>query len=196
MTKILNHDLIFSPEIAYGATGGPEFSTDIVTSSNGYEYRNVNWLQARNKYNLAPAIKTKDQLEYLINFFRSCQGRANPFRFKDWVDYKINNQLIATADGETKEFQLVKSYHHSIRKISKPIINTIRISIGGKIVNPKIDHLTGIIKFEEAPDEGMEIRAEGEFDVLVRFDTDHLITSIENYGVYSHYEIPLIEIKL
>lgn len=40
------------------------------------------------------------------------------------------------------------------------------------------------------------IKAEGEFDVAVRFDIDHLVTSIENYGVYSHQDIPLIEIKI
>jgi hypothetical protein len=32
--------------------------------------------------------------------------------------------------------------------------------------------------------------------VPVRFDADYLATSIENYGVYSHHEITLIEIKL
>lgn len=241
------YERTFLPEIAYGATGGPEFSTDIITSSNGYEQRNINWLNSRNRYNLAPAIKNKEQLEYLISFFKACQGKAIGFRFKDWMDFQIKNQVIAAGDGEAKEFQLIKTYNAVadqilspvfssraksasssssssteaqpsiedlinssfkipgqvtltrggvIRKISKPIAETIKIYIDEKQVLAEIDSKTGIIKFAEAPEEGSIIKAEGEFDVPVRFDTDHLTTSIENYGVYSHYEIPLIEIKL
>ena len=200
MSKISFHEISFLPEIAYGATGGPEFSTDVITSSSGFEQRNINWLQERNRYNLAPAIKTKEQLEYLLGFFRLNKGRAIGFRFKDWADYQIKNQEIAVADGKLSEFQLIKSYHYSsykaIRKIVKPIINTIKVYADNHLVFPMINSRNGLIKFQDPPAAGISIRVEGEFDVAVRFDIDHLVTSIENYGVYSHHDIPLIELKL
>jgi uncharacterized protein (TIGR02217 family) len=33
--------------IAYGATGGPEFATTAVATGAGHEKRNVNWAQSR-----------------------------------------------------------------------------------------------------------------------------------------------------
>ncbi len=137
---------------------------------------------------------------YCWVFFRLSQGKAIGFRFKDWSDYKIEKQSIAIADGETTEFQLLKSYfcdsYNCTRAINKPVIDTIKIYLNDKLVRAFIDGTTGIVRFQDPPEEGGVIQASGEFDVAVRFDIDHLVTSIENYGVYSHQDIPLIEIKL
>lgn len=196
--KILFNEIRFPTDIAYGAIGGPEFFTDVITSSNGFEQRNINWIHSRNRYNLAPAIKTKEQLEYLISFFRLCKGKGIGFRFKDWADFNIQRQEIAIGDGEREEFQLIKIYNidgvHLTRKIVKPIKDSLKIYLNGNLLNPIISDL-GVIKFIEAPAEGDVIEAEGEFDVPVRFDTDYLATSIEDYGVYSHQDIPLVELK-
>lgn len=161
MSSILFHEIQFPVDIAYGATGGPEFFTDVVTSSSGFEQRNINWYCARNRYNLAPAIKNKEQLDYLLGFFRLCQGRAIGFRFKDWLDYKIENQEIAIADGKKQEFQLVKDYSYgsykTSRKIVKPIIDTIKVYANDKLVNPHINASNGVISFLEPPEENVMI---------------------------------------
>ena len=62
------HDVRFPEDIAYGTTGGPEFSTDVVVTHGGYERRNVNWEEARCRYNIAHGIKTQAQLEILMAF--------------------------------------------------------------------------------------------------------------------------------
>ncbi len=194
------YEIQFPTDIAYGATGGPEFFTDIVTSSSGYEQRNINWNHPRCRYNLAPAIKDKEQLDILLAFFRICQGKALGFRFKDWSDYQLNNSLVAIADGIASSFQLVKTYNFAnqsiIRKISKPVLNTIEVYCSKSREIPEINYATGQLKFIQPPEKGIEIRVDGEFDVPVRFDIDKLATSIESYGVYSHQEIPLIELKI
>ncbi len=193
-------EIQFPPDIAYGATGGPEFFTDVVTSSSGFEQRNLNWLQARCRYNLAQAIKNKEQLDAIVAFFRICQGRAIGFRFKDWSDYKIERQVIAIADGMQTNFQLIKTYNYLNnqvqRKIVKPVEGTIKIYCNDKLVEPEVDITSGQIKFAIAPKNGAQIFAEAEFDVPVRFDIDRLVTSIESYDVYSLHEIPLVEVKL
>ena len=38
------HDVRFPDAVARGATGEPEFSTDIIAVASGFEQRNVNWL--------------------------------------------------------------------------------------------------------------------------------------------------------
>ncbi len=39
-------EIRFPENISYGSTGGPEFSTDVVTTHNGCEQRNINWSHA------------------------------------------------------------------------------------------------------------------------------------------------------
>jgi uncharacterized protein (TIGR02217 family) len=122
------------------------------------------------------------------------------FRFKDWLDYKINDQQIAAADGLQSEFQLIKTYEYDnyqdVRVISKPITKTMNIFCDKTKVFPQIEESTGIIRFSEAPAKGTIITVNGEFDVPVRFDIDYLALSYENYNIFSHYEIPLVEIKI
>lgn len=158
MSKILFHEIQFPSDIAYGATGGPEFFTDVVTSSSGFEQRNINWYLPRNRYNLAPAIKNKEQLDALLSFFRLSRGKAIGFRFKDWSDYKIEQQQIAVADGDTKEFQLIKSYfcdsYSCTRIINKPVIDTIKIYFNDKLAKTSVDGASGIIRFQNPPEEG------------------------------------------
>ena len=193
-------EIQFPTDIAYGATGGPEFFTDIVVSSSGFEQRNMNWMQARCRYNLAPAINTKEQLDQLLAFFRLSQGRAMGFRFKDWIDYQLKRQQIAVADGKTSHFQLLRTYSYAgyqvVRKITKPVKNTVQVYCDNKIIAIDVDYTNGQIKFKQPPTKDMRILVDAEFDVPVRFDIDRLVTSIESYGVYSHQEIPLIELKI
>ncbi|MEK6733600.1 MAG: DUF2460 domain-containing protein, partial [Pseudomonadota bacterium] len=122
------------------------------------------------------------------------------FRFKDWSDYIIEKEEIAIADGETRSFKIIKNYNNQkakiTRRISKPVKDTVKVYIDNILEAPLIVYSTGIIFFKDAPKKGSKISVEAEFDVPVRFDIDRLVTSIENYGVYSHQEIPLLEIKL
>jgi uncharacterized protein (TIGR02217 family) len=37
------HEVKFPDNIAYGATGGPEFATTVVATGAGHEKRNVHW---------------------------------------------------------------------------------------------------------------------------------------------------------
>lgn len=192
--------LRFPEDIAYGATGGPEFSTDIATSSSGYEQRNINWQAPKYRYNLAPAIKSKAQLETIISFFRLCHGMAIAFRFKDWSDYQFNKEQIGIGDGVKKEFQLIKTYQYmdlrQIRKIFKPVGESIKLYCNDVEAHVEIISETGLVRLKQAPKLGEAVIADGEFDVPVRFDADHLITSLESYELYSHLEIPLVEVRL
>ena len=200
MINLPFYEINFPSDIAYGASGGAEFFTDITTSSSGFEQRNINWSSSRCYYNLAQSIKTKDQLDILISFFRLVKGKAIGFRFKDWSDYQIVQQKVANSDGNTTNFQIIKEYEFYdskvIRKITKPVKDKVKIFCNQTLVFPNIDYTTGEIIFDKPPNTGDEIIVDAEFDVPVRFDIDKLTTSIENYGVYTHYEIPLVEIKI
>lgn len=193
----------FPTDIAYGSSGGPEYSTDVVIMQSGYEQRNSNWSQARIRYNVAPGVKTQNQLDTLIAFFRARKGRADGFRFKDWTDFKVTGQMIGTGNGSNTVFQLVKTYVNSAitetRTITKPVSATVKIYLGGVLQNDSVytaNTTSGQITFLSAPANGALITADFEFDIPARFDTDRLSATLENYGANSLDDIPIIEIRV
>lgn len=195
------HEIRFPTEISYGSTGGPEYSTDVIITNSGHEQRNVNWAEARARYNVAHGVKTAEQLAELLAFFRARKGRAFGFRFKDWADFKASNENIGTGNSSKTQFQLIKKYESSVtvtRNINKPVNGTVSVykdnvlQTGGYSVN----YATGVVTFTAAPTTGVIVKATCEFDVPVRFDTDRLSARLESYGVSSWTDIPLVELRV
>ena len=195
----------FPTDISYGATGGPEYSTDIVETFGGHEQRNVNWSAARASYDVSHGVKTKTQLDALIAFFRARRGRAVGFRFKDWSDYSVSAQNIGTGDGAETDFQLVKTYTSGSvtvsRTITKPVNGTVNIYLDAVLQGGgyTLDTTTGIVSFTVAPGVDVVVTSDFEFDVPVRFDTDSLDISLDaiNSGelIGSWNNIPVIEVR-
>lgn len=192
----------FPSDIAYGSLGGPEFSTDIVMTHSGHEQRNSNWSMARARYNVATGVKTKAQLESLIAFFRARQGQAFGFRYKDWSDYTGIGAFVGTGNGSQTIFQLTKQYSSGAetvsRTITKPVSGTVSVYLDSVLQSSgvSIDMTNGEVTFSVAPSNGVQIQADFEFDVPVRFATDRLATRLESYGAYSALDIPLIEVRV
>jgi uncharacterized protein (TIGR02217 family) len=59
-----------------------------------------------------------------------------------------------------------------------------------------IDFTTGLVTFGKAPKLDEEVTADFEFDVPVRFDTDHLDLSMDSFSVGSWGNIPLVEVRV
>jgi uncharacterized protein (TIGR02217 family) len=192
----------FPSDISYGSAGGPEYATDIVASVGGYEQRNINWEQARARYNVAHGVKTKAQLDALIAFFRARKGRAHGFRFKDWTDYQATNEPLGTGNGTQTQFQLVKRYVSGsvtdIRTIVKPVSGTVQVYKNAVLqtTGVSVDTVTGMVIFASAPAAGQAITASFQFDVPVRFDTDKLSASLDAYGIHSWQDISLVEVRV
>lgn len=196
------HEVRFPDDIAYGASGGPAYSTSVVSTASGYEQRNMNWSVARGRWDVSSGLKRSDQLENLIAFFRARRGKAYGFRFKDWTDYKGADQRIGLGNGSLQEFQLVKAYESGagseMRIITKPVSGSVVVYAGGEEVSSgiSVDATTGIVTFTEAPAQGTIITANFEFDVPVRFDTDEMDVTIENFNLNEWSSIPIIEIRV
>ncbi|WCR53919.1 MAG: hypothetical protein PG981_000941 [Wolbachia endosymbiont of Ctenocephalides orientis wCori] len=194
-------EIRFPEDISYGSTGGPEFFTDVITTHNGREQRNINWSHSRAKYNIAYGVRSNDHLLKLIAFFNARKGKAIGFRFKDWLDFMAIDQEIGVGDDQKTVFQLIKTYTSGedkhIRVIRKPVQQTVKTFLNSKEENVyPANYTTGEITFVKPPGKGVIITANFEFDVPVRFDTDYLNASIDNYGSNSWNDIPLVEIKM
>ena len=196
------HEVRFPDDIAYGATGGPEFATNVVATASGYEQRNINWSAARGRWDVASGLKKQTQLDTLIAFFRARKGRAHGFRFKDWTDYKATAQALGTGNGTVTTFQLVRTYSSGgstdVRTITKPVAGTVKVYLAGVLQASgwSVNTTTGVIPFSTAPANGVAVSADYEFDVPVRFDTDRMAVTIEQINLHQWSGIPIVEIRV
>lgn len=207
------HEVQFPVSISFGASGGPETRSEIVTLQNGYEERNTPWAQSRRRYAAGLGLRSLDDLAQVLAFFEARRGPIHGFRWKDWTDYKScapsatpgpEDQVIASGDGERAQFQLIKTYRsggvEQNRVITKPVAGSLRVAVAGDVmvegVHFEVDETTGIITFSEIPELGEEVTAGYEFDVPARFDTDFLSISNAAFEAGEVPDIPILEIRL
>ncbi|MEL7026724.1 MAG: DUF2460 domain-containing protein [Pseudomonadota bacterium] len=206
------HEVRFPANLSFGSVGGPERRTDVVTLANGFEERNTPWAHSRRRYDAGLGMRSLDDVEALIAFFEARRGRLFGFRWKDWADFKsapnsvtpdFEDQLIGIGDGETRSFQIVKTYQSGeqsyVRPIVKPVLGTISVGIQGdpqtETINYNVDVTTGLIEFDAAPDHGVQVTAGYEFDVPVRFDTDMIQTSVASFRAGDVPSVPVLEVR-
>lgn len=207
------HEVRFPASLSFGSVGGPERRTEIVTLANGFEERNSPWAHARRRYDAGVSMRSLDDIETLIAFFEARQGQLYGFRWKDWADYKscpasrapdFEDQVIGVGDGETTEFRLLKAYRSGAqsysRPIAKPVAGTVLIGVQRdrlvETVDFEVDDTTGIVRFFDAPDVGVEVYAGFEFDVPVRFDTDRIQTSVASFQAGDVPTVPIVEVRV
>ena len=110
------------------------------------------------------------------------------------------DQIIGTGDGATTVFQLAKTYssqtQNQVRNITRPQPGTVIMAVNGTLnTNWTVDDTTGLVTFGTAPANAAVITAGFWFYVPVRFDTDLLPVTIEDYGVGGANSVKLIEVR-
>ncbi|AXQ69191.1 glycoside hydrolase [Caulobacter phage CcrBL9] len=205
------HEVLFPEDISYTSGGGPKFKTTVFMSDSGYEQRNIDWSNSRAEYDVSQGIKNQDQMDILTAFFYARRGKAYGFRFKDFNDYRIKQQVLGVGDGVKTKFQLIKTYvdgqaesgetYTYTRKITKPVWGTVAgVTVGVAVkVSPddyEVDYSTGIITFFDPPGVGAVVKVgAAQFHVPVRFDTDQLDATHEFWNHQTWGSIPLVEVR-
>lgn len=207
------HEIRFPASLSFGSIGGPERRTEIVTLASGFEERNTPWTHARRRFDAGMGLRSLDDLAEVVAFFEARAGQMHGFRWKDWSDFKscapsrqprFDDQTIAIGDGNTVAFQIKKAYvsgpYRYHRVIGKPVKDTVRAGVGGDEKFPgcgfSVDYLTGILTFDDPPENGAEVTAGFEFDVPVRFDTDRIAVSVSSFQAGELPQIPVVEVRL
>lgn len=207
------HEERFPETLSFGAIGGPERRTDVVTLTNGFEERNTPWAHSRRRYDAGLGLRSLDDVAALVAFFEARQGQLYGFRWKDWGDYKSAlpstdptpvDQVLGLGDGTTARFQLAKTYrsgdHSYLRPITKPVAGTVVIAVDGVTMREgaqfDLDVTTGTVTLYEAPNAGAEVTAGFEFDVPVRFETDHIRASVASFQAGDVPDVPVVEVRV
>lgn len=207
------HDVLFPMRLAFGAAGGPERRTEIVTLGSGREERNSPWAHSRRRWDAGGGIATLDALAEAVAFFEARRGPLHGFRFRDPLDHKscapsgeitALDQALGEGDGEANEFALVKRYQSGgeewVRGIAKPVTGTVRIAVDGAELDEgagfTVNTATGLVTFTAPPAVGAAVTAGFAFDTPARFDTDRFEVSVEAFQAGRPVSLPLVEIRV
>lgn len=207
------HEVRFPANLSFGSVGGPERRTEVVSLTNGFEERNTPWAHSRRRYDAGVSMRSLDDISLMIDFFEARRGQLYGFRWKDWSDFKscapstepnFRDQRIGTGDGDTRTFQLSKTYQSGlntyVRPLTKPVNATVLAGVSADEqvagVHFDINYTTGEITFVDAPPSDVEVTAGYEFDVPVRFDTDLIQTSVASFQAGEVPNVPVMEIRI
>lgn len=201
----------FPERIAYGAVGGPRFSTTVVAVIGGSEQRNAQWTYPLYGWDVSQGVKSQADFQVLRAFFLTMRGRLHGWRFKDWTDYTAAHTgdekgMVSGLTSQT--FQLVKRYTRGAqtldRKITKPIASGFVLSDTGTPLILTTDYTlntaTGVVS-TTVPRTAANLTWAGEFDLPMRFDTDELrarVAAANPADGYLHVweAIPIVELRL
>lgn len=154
----------FPSDINYKLVREISYVNHIVQNQAGVEQVNTVTTQPKHRYDVRYAVKDKVAMHKLTQFFHAVRGRLHSFRFNDEFDYTSSNhpekpisindqELMGMVNGQNTRFQLVKRYQAgtlaTLRTITKPIISTLQVSIGGIIINKAFYTVSdsGVIEF-------------------------------------------------
>jgi uncharacterized protein (TIGR02217 family) len=199
-------DMSFPIEIGAEASVAPAFSTNVVTSASGNEYRNANWQQARLRFDAGPGVRSDADIETLLAFFRARRGAAIGFRFRDPYDFSSNgmtgepsgiDQQIGTGDGAAVRFGLAKTYSGGEeRRITRPAAGSVSVAVDGvDLASGWTLEAAGEVLFDEPPAAGSAVTAGFLFDVPVRFADDRIEVNRATFLAGEAPSVPLIEIR-
>ena len=188
-------DVLFPLALGREAEVTPTFSTAIVTSAGGHEARNASWSAARTRYDVGPGVRSEADIAALLDFFRARMGPARGFRLRDPFDFAGDDQAIGTGDGVNTRFALVKHYGEGVRRITRPVAGSVRVTVAGVETAAFVVEAGGRVVLDTPPAAGTSVRASFRFDVPVRFAEDALSVTRATFLAGAAPSVPLVEVR-
>jgi uncharacterized protein (TIGR02217 family) len=193
------HDVRLPDSVEQGATGGPTFQTSVLHMSSGMEQRNIDWAETRHEWDLAYGIDDKTTFDAVRQFFFARRGQAHYFRFKDWSDYQLVQELIGIGDAVNRQFQLLRTYEATgpapyLRRITRPVTGTLLLYVNG-VSTGFTDLGLGLYQFAAAPANGALVTATCDFDIPMRFNVDKFQLQLDQPNAAAIGSLPVIEVR-
>lgn len=141
-------------------------------------------------------------LQTLLGFVNQMQGQANSFLYQDPDDNTVTSQAIATGDGATTAFQLVKTLGGFVEPILAPKTSgTINIYLNGVLqvsgytVSAWGTSSPGVLTFTNAPSNTVAITADFSYYYPCRFASDKFAFALSYKNTYTLKKLAWISVK-
>jgi uncharacterized protein (TIGR02217 family) len=187
------HDIQMPTVFSSGSLFGAGFNTKLVELRNGQGTATQFWPNGRRRFNIgrniaaiADSAAQARALTTLFTFYLARGGRANTFRFKDWLDYATTstgmtggtNPAVTAIDQtlvalSATQFQMVKRYTSGpttiVRALTMLVSGTVLVSVNDVTQSSgfTVDLISGVVTFTAAP--AGTVKGGCQFDVHARF---------------------------
>ena len=158
----------------------PTFSTRVAAHSSGREVRASLYAHALYAFELgfdgldssgANAGLQAQSLQSLLGFWLSCGGQLGTFLYVDPTDNAVTNQAIATGDGATTSFTLVRAIGSYVEPASS-VTSVSSVTVSGAATSAYVLTAPNVIAFTTAPASGAPIVASFSYGFQCRFLDD------------------------
>ncbi len=169
--------------LGFDVNKSPVWNTNVNISASGKKTAIEFWSAPLYDYDLTydvlPSTANGD-LQSLMGFFNSLQGRASPFLFDDPDDDSVTGQLLGTGNSSAVAFQLVRAYGGFSEPVLAPnVINNVYLGTAAQAsslwsVSAYGTSAPGVLTFTSAPSSAQLVSADFTYYWPVRFLTDTL----------------------
>jgi len=195
--------------LTYQVPRVPMWDNDVQQSISGKENRIAYWTYPRYSwefnYSVLRALGAYTELQTLMGFYNSMQGKFTAFLYKDPDDYIVSSQGIGTGDASSTTFQLVKSFGGFVEPILAPdTSSTFNVYFGSSLQAASSYTVgayssggasSGVLTFLSAPSSGTVITASFQYYYPCRFVEDSQTFTLNYLGVYSAESMKIISLK-
>lgn len=200
----------FPPRLAFGIECDPEWQVRIATTIAGFESRNLEWSNARHRYDASFAIRSATDHQVIREHFHMARGPFHSWPLLDPLDHDVSvtEGVMVLDSGSDASFQLYKQYGSGdfayLRKITRPLSGA-RIYLNGVLKTEGVDYTldedTGLLTYVDTDALAEDITWSGQFYVPCRYDTMKLPVRLQTRGgdgmeyMVSSEGIPICEVR-
>ena len=201
----------FPPRLAYGLECDPEWEVRIASTIAGFESRNLNWSNARHRYDASFAIRSATDHQEIREHFHMARGPFHSWPLLDPLDHDVlvtQGVAIDSEESSDMAFQLQKKYGTGDfayrRKITRPLPGVL-VYLSGVLKTEGVDYTldddTGLLTYLDTDAVAADITWSGQFYVPCRYDTMRLPVRLQTRGgpgmeyMVSSEGIPICEVR-
>lgn len=183
-TDLLQDARVFPqlPGIDFLVEKVPLFATGVKTSSSGREVRTAYYPYPLYRYkvqaNFLRSRTDKLELQKLLGFFNSQQGRYGAFFYQEQENNAVVDESFGTGNGTSQTFQLMRDVGKGTPFSSKEPVYAVWkapvIKVNGTIVFNYTVDVWGKITFTSAPASGAALTWTGNVLSVCRFNDDEM----------------------
>jgi uncharacterized protein (TIGR02217 family) len=152
-------------------------------------------------YNVLRSNATYGELQQLAGFFNQRQGMFDTFLYSDADDNAVTGQAIATGDGSTTTFQMIRAFGNFIEPVLAPhTVSTVYLN--GVAQSPSSYSVSqwgvtspGVLTFNTAPPNTVAITADFTYYFPVRMSTDSVPFTLFLSQYYKAKKFSFISVK-